>query len=254
MTSAAATEFAGRAALVTGAGTGLGEAIVERLVAGGACVVLANRHGDPARKVARRVDPAGRCTVVTETDVRHASAVEAMVATAVDAFGGLHLAVNCAGITGPLGPVTELDEQDWRDVLDTDLTGVFLGLKYEIPAMLASGGGAIVNMSSANGTVGVPGLAAYTAAKHGIIGLTRAVALETAGQNVRVCAVAPGYVDTPRIRAAGDEVVAQMAASHPIGRLVTRAEVADLVAYLLSDRAAAATGSVHVLDGGYTAA
>lgn len=238
---------------MTGAGTGLGETIAERLYAEGANVVLANRHPEPARKVAARIDPEGTRTLVTATDVRDPASVRRMVEDSVARFGGLHFAVNNAGVTGPLLPITELADEDWRDVIETDVSGVFYCLKHEIPAIVASGGGAIVNMSSANGLVGVPRLAAYTAAKHAVIGLTRAVALETAAQGVRVNAVAPGYVETPRIREAGDDVLRAMAESHPLQRNATREEVADLVVYLLSDRAGFITGSVQVIDGGYTA-
>lgn len=247
-------EFVGKVALVTGAGTGNGEAIGERLFDGGASVVLLSRRLEPVESVCRRIDPKSTRTLAIEADVRDAPAMEAAVRRVVERFGKLDLAVNNAGITGPAGvPVQDVALEAWREVIETDLTGVFYSMKYEIPAMLENGAGAIINMSSANGLVGLAGMAAYTAAKHGIIGLTRSAALELAESNIRVCAVAPGYVATPRIMASGREVTDWMAKLHPMKRLATREEVADLVAYLLSDRAAFITGSIHPIDGGYTA-
>ena len=247
-------ELKDKIALVTGAGTGNGESIAERILAEGASVALLSRSPGPLESVCRRIDPTGHRTLAIEADVRSPDAMEAAVQQIIDRFGKLDLAVNNAGITGPANvPTQDLDVDDWQAVIDTDLSGVFYSMKYEIPAMLANGSGAIVNMSSANGLVGLPGMSAYTAAKHGIIGLTRSTALELAENNIRVCAVAPGYVATPRIMSSGEEVTDWMANAHPMKRLASREEVADLVVYLLSERAAFMTGSVHAIDGGYTA-
>src|SRR5690606_29405527 len=164
----------GKIALVTGAGDGIGESIAVRLLAGGASVALISRRLDPVAAICKRIDPEGESTLSVEADVRDPAAVESAIRSVIERYGRLDLAVNNAGIPGPAGvPVHELEIDAWREVIDTDLTGIFYGMKYEIPAMLQNGSGVIVNMSSANGLVGLPGMSAYTAAKHAIIGLTK---------------------------------------------------------------------------------
>lgn len=245
-------EFVGKVALVTGAATGIGEAIARRLAQGGANLVIAG-HGSAA--LGRLEQALGReQSRAIEIDVRDEQAAARAVDLAVSSFGALHLAVNAAGLPGPAGLVTEeVPADDWRMVIDVDLTGTFLCMKAELPRIVACGGGAIVNLSSANGLVGLAGMAAYSAAKHGVVGLTRTAALEYADRGVRVNCVAPGYVATPRMLLAPKDVLAAMAAAHPIARLASCEEIAELVAFLLSDSSRFITGAAMPIDGGYTA-
>ncbi|HEV7277879.1 MAG TPA: SDR family NAD(P)-dependent oxidoreductase [Devosiaceae bacterium] len=244
------SDFKGKAALVTGAGSGIGEATARELYRRGAQLFLGVHSEEQVRALTEQL-PGSRARAF---DVRDRAAVAALVGAAVSAFGKLQLCVNCAGITGPAAtPIPDYDADAFEEVIATDVTGMFLLLKHQIPALLGAGGGAIVNMSSANGVVGIPGMAGYTAAKHGVIGLTRSAALEFAGQGVRVNAVAPGYVETPKVLAAGEEMLAQFRAAHPMGRLAKPQEVVDMILFLLSDQSSFATGGVYSLDGGYTA-
>lgn len=247
-------EFTNKVAVITGAATGVGEGIARRVFAGGAHIVVCGHDRAGLDRLLRDIDPKQQRSRAVEADVRDADAMQAVVRTAVETFGGLHLAVNNAGITGPHDTLIEdLTLDDWRAVLDTDVTGMFLSLKAELPAMRKSGGGAIVNLSSANGIVGVPGIAAYTAAKHAVVGLTRSVALEYADKGIRVNCIGPSYVATPRIKQLPEEVLNEWAGFNPTGKLVTREEVAELAAFLLSDRVPSCTGGFYAIDGGSTA-
>lgn len=248
------TEFSNQVAIVTGAATGNGEAIARKLLREGACVIVVGHDRGGLEALLDELDPARDRSRSFEADVRDESAMACAVAMAQEAFGALHLAVNNAGTPGPAAtPLPELSLEDWRAVLDTNVTGMFLGPKFQLPAIAQAGGGAIVNLSSANGVVGLANMAAYTASKHAVVGLTKSAALEFAGQGVRVNCIGPGYVATPRMRQMGPEALEELAKLHPLGRLAEPEEVAELAAFLLSDRARFCTGAFYPLDGGYTA-
>lgn len=246
--------FKGKVALVSGASTGVGETIAEELFERGAIVVITARNMEELGRTARRIDPSGERVIPMTADVRDHESVRMVIEQTVKRCGYLHFLVNNAGITGPHGvSICDYEVKDWHDIIATDLSSVFYGMKYALPAIVGSGGGAIVNLSAVNGIVGIAGIAPYTAAKHAIIGLTQSAALEFAEKGVRINAVGPGYVDTPRMRLLSDEVRKEMAVSHPMKRMASRRDVAKTVAFLLSDDSAFTTGSFYAVDGGYTA-
>lgn len=247
-------DFEGKTAIVTGAGSGIGAAIAIELAARGAHVVAADIDMVAAEttvtKIASTLGNARACRV----DIADPRSVEQMVAFAVETFGGPHLAVNNAGIGGPSETTANYALEDWQKIIDVNLNGVFYGLKYEIAAMLKSGGGAIVNMSSILGAVGWENACAYVSTKHALIGLTKTAAMEYAGHNIRINAVGPAFIDTPLLSKNLDaETIGQLAALHPVGRLGTPEEVSALTCFLLSAKASFITGSYHLVDGGYTA-
>lgn len=245
--------FANKVGIVTGAGSGIGEAIAHELAREGATVIVADLDPDAIRRVTDAILGAGGSAHAFEVDVSDADAVKRMVEYAVEKGGGLHLAVNNAGIGGPSVPLGEYEPDVWRHVIDVNLHGVFYCMKYQIAAMLESGGGAIVNMSSILGSVGFANASAYVASKHAVNGLTKTAAMEYATQNIRVNAVGPAFIDTPLLSKNLDEtVIGQLADLHPIARLGRSEEVSALTCFLLSDRASFITGSYHLVDGGYT--
>jgi NAD(P)-dependent dehydrogenase (short-subunit alcohol dehydrogenase family) len=247
-----AIDFTGKVALVTGGGSGIGAAVARQLAAGGAKVLVADRNREGAEDVVAAIEAAGGVALAHEVDVADPIEVEAMVDATVRAFGGLNLAVNNAGVGGPSAPTADYPLDGWQTVININLNGVFYGMKYEIAAMMKSGGGAIVNMSSILGSVGFANAPAYVAAKHGVNGLTKTAAVEYAKHGVRINAVGPAFIDTPLLSGIDKDALGYIVGLHPIGRLGTTDEVAALTCFLLSNEASFITGSYHLVDGGYT--
>jgi NAD(P)-dependent dehydrogenase (short-subunit alcohol dehydrogenase family) len=247
--------FKDKVALVTGAGSGIGEAVARDLAALGVKVVVTDIGRESAQRVVDAIAAAGGEAAVCVANSASAQDNEQAVAFAVKTYGKLNYAVNNAGVGGNPAPAGEIDIEDWNRVIAINLNGVLYGMRYQIPAMLAAGAGesAIVNMASIHGVVANIGQGAYTASKHGVVGLTRNAAAEYGPQGLRINCVGPGYIDTPLLADLPQEFRTELIGRHPLGRLGTSEEVAKVVRFLLSDDASFITGGYYLVDGGYTA-
>lgn len=250
------TELDGKVALVTGGTSGIGRDAAVLFAKAGAKVVVAGRRKPEGEETIELIHAAGGDGLFVKTDVSKATEVELFIKKAVEKFGHVDIAFNNAGIEGTWVPIVRQSEQDWDLIIAINLKGVWLCLKYEIQQMLKQGaGGAIVNMGSVTGLIGSVGAAAYSASKHGVIGLTKSAALENAKSGIRINAVCPGFTETPmadRIFRV-PQIQKHVLNCHPIGRLGRPVEIAEAVVWMCSDRASFMTGQSLILDGGYLA-
>jgi NAD(P)-dependent dehydrogenase (short-subunit alcohol dehydrogenase family) len=248
--------FEGRVAFVTGAASGIGRSAALAFAREGASVVVADVSEEGNQETARMIEEQGGRALAVGCDVTRTEDVKAALAKTVAAFERLDFAFNNAGIEPRKpAPTAEYEEEEWNRIIDINLRSVFLCMKYEIPLILKQGGGAIVNTSSGAGVIGIKGSPAYTASKHGVIGLTRAAALDYAAQNIRVNAVCPGYIETPmmdRFTGGTPEGRAKVISEEPVGRMGKPEEIAAAVVWLCSDTAGFIIGHALVMDGGQT--
>lgn len=250
MSTDEARPFDGRVAMVVGASRGIGAATATAFAEAGASVVLASRGGDALEAATEAVAKTGAATLAVATDVGDPAAVERLVAATMERFGRLDAAVNNAADGHMPAPLAEVALEDFERVVRVNLTGFFVAMRHQIPAMLAGGGGAIVNMASTAGLSAFRGLSGYASTKHAIVGLTKVAALDYAKLGVRVNALAPGPILTDRIAALTEEQRAPIVAAVPAGRIGTAREVADAAVWLCSDRAGFITGTTLSIDGG----
>jgi NAD(P)-dependent dehydrogenase (short-subunit alcohol dehydrogenase family) len=248
-------EFDGKVALMTGGSSGIGRATALAFAREGAQVVIGDRNTRRGEETVSMIRNAGGTASFRRTDVLVAADIEALVEHAISEYGGLDLAFNNAGIEGDVRPLVGQTEANYDALMDINVKGVWLSMKYEIPRMLERGGGAIVNCSSVAGVIGFPGIGIYAASKHAVIGLTKTAALEYSAQGIRINAVNPAVIDTEmadRLAAGLNMKKDDLSTLHPIGRIGQVDEVADAVLWLCSGRASFVTGHSLVVDGGFT--
>jgi len=251
-----AGRVAGKVAVITGAGSGIGRATALAFAREGAKVVVADIVVAGGEETVQMIKAAGGEAIFSKTDVTKAAEVEALVKKTVETYGRLDCAFNNAGIEGEVGLTADCTEENWDRVVNIDLKGVWLCMKYEIPQMLKQGGGAIVNTASVAGLVGFQGIPAYVASKHGVNGLTKTAALEYAKSGIRINSVCPGVIHTPMVERffrANPQASEAMSALEPVGRLGKPEEIAEAVVWLCSDAASFVTGLPMAVDGALTA-
>ncbi len=239
--------------IITGAASGIGKATAELFAKHGASVVISDIQEAEGKATTENIIANGGKASFIKTDVSRPEEMEALVNFAIKTYGKLDIAINNAGIGGELNPTADMSIEGWNKVIEVNLNSIFYGMKYQIQAMLKNGDGSIVNIASILGAVGFAGSSAYTAAKHGVLGISKAAALEYSAHGIRINAVGPGFIETPLLNALDAEMKSQLASLHPIGRLGTSEEVAELILWLASDKASFVTGSYYPVDGGYLA-
>lgn len=243
-----------KVAIVTGGGSGIGESIAILFALEGAKVVVSDIDAKNGNRVVTEIKSKSGDALYVQADTSNSEDNKRLVDETIKKYGGLHIAVNNAGIGGPSAPVGEYPIDGWDKVIAINLSGVFYGMRYQIPAMLQSGGGSIINMASILGLVSFASSSAYVAAKHGVVGLTKNAAVEYAAKNIRVNSIGPGFILTPLIENNLDkDTLNFLATKHPIGRLGEPEEVAELALWLASSKSSFVTGSYYTVDGGYTA-
>ncbi len=242
-----------KVAIVTGAGSGIGKATAFLMAREGAKVLVSDINAEHGNEAVEEIKKAGGDAFFVKADTSKAGDNEALVAATVKQYGGLDIAVNNAGIGGPLGLTGEYPLDGWQKVIDINLSGVFYGLRYQLPAMKEKGG-SIINVASILGMAGTRLSPAYVAAKHGVVGLTKAAALEYADKKIRINSIGPGYIKTPLVMNALDEpTLNALVGLHPIGRLGESEEIAELILWLASPKSSFVTGAYYPADGGYLA-
>ena len=242
-----------KVAIITGAGSGIGKATAELFAKEGAKVIVSDINEANGKSAVDEIKKTGGEAFFVKADSSKPEDNEALVKQAIEKYGALDIAVNNAGIGGPLGETGKYPIEGWQKVIDINLSGVFYGLRYQIPAMLEKGG-SIVNIASILGSAGTKFSPAYVAAKHGVVGLTKAAALEYADKKIRINSVGPGYIKTPLVENSLDaDALKALVGLHPIGRLGESEEIAELILWLASPKSSFATGAYYPADGGYLA-